>query len=580
MRGKRWFAALAASALGLGALAVAGAPAAQAAPTVSVYCVGNGTGVDGDPGSLPDPTTVQPNCSITAALSVNGKTSVGATPYLAGATWVRMTISGDSTWDDTNPLWNPATRPTITNSGKTITLPAANLTSVTGAAVFNPATVDDSAIINVPTAGIRTIAVETSSVSSPGVIPPNNQFTAKGEFTVTGLGGTATSLVSQGYYAVSQFANTDDTAALAIVHVVDEAGNVINTAGATFSNLTYNASSGVISLEQYRASDCAPNGVLTRNDEGATANVGIVTDACATTVGAGVAAQANSGVWMVWEGFGFPNTATPGNYTATFTLNMPNGTSYPVSVPYVVSSTVAASWSLAFDKTEYAPGATAVATANLVDSNGLKVPDGVGWTVPGGTNDDTVNRSVRTSSNNVDTRGEWNYAIVSARGGVAYDDSFATYNGANELVILVPAEAMTSYVVSVTPLISGTAAAGNQTPQNGWLTPLQGVAKSVSAKIGNPTPPAQETIMIEGTRGVGDDANRVYVEGTTTSLVGKTVTPYFRFPGETGFTAGTGARTVDAQGNFSWQRKTGKKIAVQFRAGDGVVSNTIIIEAK
>ena len=87
------------------------------------------------------------------------------------------------------------------------------------------------------------------------------------------------------------------------------------------------------------------------------------------------------------------------------------------------------------------------------------------------------------------------------------------------------------------------------------------------------------TILIVGERGAGDSASMVFVEGTTTEMAGKTVTPHFRFPGQTGFTAGTGTRTVDAEGNFSWQRKTGKQIAVQFR-GEGVVSNTVIIAAK
>ena len=87
------------------------------------------------------------------------------------------------------------------------------------------------------------------------------------------------------------------------------------------------------------------------------------------------------------------------------------------------------------------------------------------------------------------------------------------------------------------------------------------------------------TITIEGERGTGNDSNRVYVTGVTTNLVGQKVIPYYRFPGQTGFTAGTGERTVDANGQFSWQRKTGKRIVVQFRFGD-LRSNNAIIEAR
>ena len=60
---------------------------------------------------------------------------------------------------------------------------------------------------------------------------------------------------------------------------------------------------------------------------------------------------------------------------------------------------------------------------------------------------------------------------------------------------------------------------------------------------------------------------------------GKTVIPFFRFPGETTFTQGS-ARPEIADGSFTWQRETGKRIAVQFRAAGGVQSNSIIIAAK
>ena len=566
MRGKRWFAALAASALGLGVLAVAGTPAAQAAPTVSAFCAGNGTGLNGNAGTLPDPTTVQPNCSITAAISTAGKTSVGSTVFLQASSvqWVRMTITGDSTWDDTNAGWAPTARPTVTNSGKTITLPASYMVGVTPGTYT--ASNDDSAIINVPTAGVRTVTVETSTVVST-TIPANNQFSPAGDFTVTGLGGSAKAIVSQGYYAVNQFLGAsagavDDTAALALIHIVDEAGNVIPTTGYTVSGLTFNNSSGTVSHQPYRANDClrtpvAEVGELADFDPGNTAAADIVTDACAAAVGAGVSATANSGVWVTWAGFGSDRsgTAAAGTYSASFNLNLPNGSTYPVTVNYVVSSPVAIvkSWSL--DKSEYGLGTIGIGTASLTDLGGRVVPDGLGWF------GNVYTRSVTTFDNNpLLTPATWAYG----------DDSFATYNGENFLEILMPPTAMERLEVGF----------DNGIGENAWASTAWGETSVATARVGDPRPPLQESIMIEGTRGVGDDANRVYVEGTTTNLVGKSVTPYFRFPGETGFTAGTGTRTVDAQGNFNWQRKTGKKIAVQFRAGDGVVSNTIIIEAK
>jgi predicted outer membrane repeat protein len=68
----------------------------------------------------------------------------------------------------------------------------------------------------------------------------------------------------------------------------------------------------------------------------------------------------------------------------------------------------------------------------------------------------------------------------------------------------------------------------------------------------------------------------VRVDGTTTGLVGEQVTPQVRKPGQTGFTPGWNVRTVDANGRFTWQRKSGKKLYVYFTSGD-VRSNRLVI---
>jgi hypothetical protein len=68
----------------------------------------------------------------------------------------------------------------------------------------------------------------------------------------------------------------------------------------------------------------------------------------------------------------------------------------------------------------------------------------------------------------------------------------------------------------------------------------------------------------------------VRVDGSTTGLVGAEVTPYIRKAGQTSYSAGSNVRTVDAQGRFTWQRKSGKKFSVYFTSGD-VRSNRLII---
>lgn len=85
--------------------------------------------------------------------------------------------------------------------------------------------------------------------------------------------------------------------------------------------------------------------------------------------------------------------------------------------------------------------------------------------------------------------------------------------------------------------------------------------------------PAQRSIMISGSR----DGRQVRVEGVTTGLVGAEVRPWVRFPGQRGFTPGSSVRTVDTEGTFTWQRRTGKKVYVYFRADDDVRSNRLTI---
>jgi hypothetical protein len=52
-----------------------------------------------------------------------------------------------------------------------------------------------------------------------------------------------------------------------------------------------------------------------------------------------------------------------------------------------------------------------------------------------------------------------------------------------------------------------------------------------------------------------------------------------RFPGQASYQTGTGVRTVNDDGSFEWQRRTGKKIYVYF-AADDVRSLRIMIPAR
>ncbi len=86
------------------------------------------------------------------------------------------------------------------------------------------------------------------------------------------------------------------------------------------------------------------------------------------------------------------------------------------------------------------------------------------------------------------------------------------------------------------------------------------------------------SIVITGSRDAAD-TRVVRVSGTTTGLVGEQVTPWVRLADQSSYTAGTGVRTVAADGTFAWSRATGKKVHVYFTHGS-IKSNTVVIASR
>ena len=101
---------------------------------------------------------------------------------------------------------------------------------------------------------------------------------------------------------------------------------------------------------------------------------------------------------------------------------------------------------------------------------------------------------------------------------------------------------------------------------------------SEPSKAVTPSAPVRLSILITGSRDASD-TGRIQVVGTSTGLAGERVTPFVRFPGQTGASEGTGAQTVAADGSFAWSRKTGKKAYVYFAHGS-TRSNTVVIPAR
>ena len=97
-----------------------------------------------------------------------------------------------------------------------------------------------------------------------------------------------------------------------------------------------------------------------------------------------------------------------------------------------------------------------------------------------------------------------------------------------------------------------------------------------------PEAPAQPSITITGTRGEVRGRPGVRVTGTTVGFEqGSILRPWFRFPGQAGYAEGSARILVSDQGDFTWERRTGKKIYVTVRSTDGAVtSNRIIVPAR
>lgn len=93
--------------------------------------------------------------------------------------------------------------------------------------------------------------------------------------------------------------------------------------------------------------------------------------------------------------------------------------------------------------------------------------------------------------------------------------------------------------------------------------------------------PVEPSIFIEGERGDVRGTSRVIVTGSAVGLSGgDVVVPRFRLPGQTSFSVGEARPTVQPDGSFAWQRKSGTRIDIYFTSEDGSVrSNRITLPA-
>jgi hypothetical protein len=101
------------------------------------------------------------------------------------------------------------------------------------------------------------------------------------------------------------------------------------------------------------------------------------------------------------------------------------------------------------------------------------------------------------------------------------------------------------------------------------------VASAPVTPGGSATP---SILIIDSRRGTGPDAGRVYASGTSKQLTSATVQTRVKLTGEIEYQDGV-VRPLDADGDFTWTRRTNKRVHVYFQA-DGVRSNRVIIAAR
>lgn len=104
---------------------------------------------------------------------------------------------------------------------------------------------------------------------------------------------------------------------------------------------------------------------------------------------------------------------------------------------------------------------------------------------------------------------------------------------------------------------------------------LNGAGWGAPSEASNMITPERKSIVITGSR----EGSIIKVTGRTAGLVGAEVTPWVKLSGDSSHQAGTGLRTVTADGTFAWSRKTGKSGEVNFESGD-VRSNVVVFRAR
>lgn len=172
----------------------------------------------------------------------------------------------------------------------------------------------------------------------------------------------------------------------------------------------------------------------------------------------------------------------------------------------------------------------------------------------------------------VTTQGQVLLSGMQSRAVVTTDDS------GQGLISIIAAKASGEGRLVVTPSPSTTVAAWRPgfEPPTGFAPPVTETSASVRILGVSESP----SIAITGSRGTVNGRSGVILEGQTANVdPSQTLVPWVRVQGQSSFTAGSAVITPDAQGAFTWQRRTGKKVYVYVMTSDGLVrSNRVAVD--
>jgi hypothetical protein len=137
---------------------------------------------------------------------------------------------------------------------------------------------------------------------------------------------------------------------------------------------------------------------------------------------------------------------------------------------------------------------------------------------------------------------------------------------------LVSAPALTCTITGLT----------NGTAYTATVRALNGAGWGEWSASSSEVTPVAPSIMITGWRAEVRSRPGIIVSGVAHGLAqGVVIHPWVKFPGQTSYQQGAARIRVDESGEFTWQRRTGKKIYISMRNADGEVhSNRLIMQRR